>query len=503
MRVKEVMATKTVTLYKTGNLIFLNPTSDRIFSLLKPVLSFQESRKAFGKEAYDLKKQNRSTFQMVQHTLFELDHRQRIATSFGFWKLIRDTLRGDGYTVLFKDLSPPQAQTFEPAWENISRYTLRDNQPEFLQKVLTHRCGRFDCPPGFGKSFMIGLIAALFPRAQIDVVTRRVAVLRDRIYPELVQMVGDVGIVGGGKSVRKKRVMCYTVGSMKHSPATADILIGDEVHELAADVAAAELIRWQRSRNYGLSASHDMRFDGKDLRVHGIFGPIVLRVDYQQAQAANMVVPIEVHWSNVVMDFDPCGGYEDVEKKRHGLWRNDYRNQVIAADARSYDDDTQVLITVDTLEHAMNLKRLLPEFTLVYMEDGLSESARAKYAKQGFCSPDEPLMDAQRRARLTKDFESGKLKKAICTTVWNVGVSFNSLAVLIRAAAGGSAINDIQIPGRVSRIAAGKTHGIVHDYLDQFNPGMTGQATKRVRTYAANSWKQVFPRPGMLKERLG
>lgn len=497
------MAAKTVTLYKTGNLIYLDPTSDRIFSILKPVLTFKEPKKAFGYEAAQRKKQGRSTFEFVEHTLFELDHKQRIATSFGFWKLIRDTLRDAGYQVKFKDLAPPNPKKFEPHWKNIKQYNLRENQPEFIEKVLTNRCGRFDCPPGFGKSFMIGIIAALLPKAKIDVVTRRVAVLRDRIYPELVQMVGDVGIVGGGKNIRNKRVMCYTVGSMNHSPATADILIGDEVHELAADVASAELVRWQNSRNYGLSASHDLRWDGKDLRVHGIFGPIVFSVDYQQAQEADMVVPIEVHWSSVIMDYDPCGSWEDIEKKRHGIWKNDYRNQVIAEDARKYDDNTQVLITVDTLEHAMNLKRLLPDFSLVYMENGLSESDRARYAKQGLCKPDEPLMDLDRRMKLTKDFEKGKLKKAICTTVWNVGVSFNNLAVLIRASGGGSAINDIQIPGRVSRIAEGKTHGIVHDYLDQFNRGMKMQAASRAKTYDRNKWKQIFPRAGMLKELLG
>lgn len=493
----------TVTIYKHGNMLFLNPTNDRIFQLLRPVLSFTEQRKAFGPEARRLKNQGRNTFEMVQHALFDLDHKNRIATSFGFWKLIRDKLRESGYEVRLKDLAPPDPKTFAPRWENIANYKLRDNQPEFLEKVLTHRCGRFDCPPGFGKSFMIGLVAALLPKAKIDVVTRRVAVLRDRIYPELCQMVGDVGIVGGGKNVRNKRVMCYTVGSMSHSPATADILIGDECHELAADCSASELVRWQNSRNYGLSASHDMRWDGKDLRMHGIFGPVIYSVDYQKAQQASMVVPIQVHWSPVVMDFDPCGSREDVERKRHGIWTNDYRNMVIADDAHRYDDDTQVLITVETLEHAMNLKRLLPEYTLVYMENGLSASARNQYAKEGFCPRDEPLMDLDRRQKLTRAFEKGQLKKVICTTVWNVGVSFNSLAVLIRADGGGSAINDIQIPGRVSRVAEGKEHGVVHDYLDQFNPGYKRRAAGRMKTYQANGWEQVFPRKSMLQEYLG
>lgn len=873
-----------VTMYKHGNTMFLDPTTDRIFAILKPVLSFREQVAYHGYEATQRKRMGLAKVEFVDHTLFELDHRHRIVTTFGFWKVARDELRKAGYEVRLKDMTPPDPAKFEPHWHNIEHYKLRENQPEFLQKILTNRCGRFDCPPGFGKSFMIGLVAALLPKAKIDVVTRRVAVLRDRIYPELVQMVGDVGIVGGGKKVLNKRVMCYTVGSMGHSPATADILIADECltgdalvqtsaglipikdvcvgtevvcydgttiavrpvtrvwareprpvlrlttgsgrtlrcttnhpiatttgwipagqlvpgnlllglnenpsqnavetigsnggtllgwrchtasvaagnvcafppdrhstssygiegqlhtaviskdtanepqsigsnslqqsdrlcsarclathvlstptkaagypgcspttedckkvgqdtnatfcdgwvgssgcnqilvtaitgspasataslpcrkssswsgqtadqnklaelgliswgesawrggcvttaeptetllcpytpkamttnlptslrtgcvnsdqsaenadaladgistcigsfettsgnlstntfptvcpinaerliaiellplaepvydleveehhnffangllvhncHEMAADNAAAQLVRWQNSRNYGLSASHDMRWDGKDARMHGVFGPIIFRVDYQQAQAANMVVPIEVHWSDVVMDYDPASGYEDVEKKRHAIWKNDFRNAVIARDAHKYDDDTQVLITVDTLEHAMHLKKLLPEFTLVYMENGLSTSDRDKYAKLGCCEPDEPFMTFERRQQLTKDFETGKLKKAICTTVWNVGVSFNKLAVLIRAAAGGSSINDIQIPGRVSRVAEGKDCGVVHDYLDQFSMTYRRQAAMREKTYEMNGWRQM--RPG--KTKLG
>lgn len=495
-------AKRIVTMYKHGNTMFLDPTTDRIFAILKPILSFQEQVQYRGIEATQRKQLGLSVQERVHHTLFELDHRHRIVTTFGFWKVVRDALRKAGYEVRFKDMTPSDPAKFEPHWHNIAHYKLRENQPEFLQKILTNRCGRFDCPPGFGKSFMIGLVAALLPKAKIDVVTRRVAVLRDRIYPELVQMVGDVGIVGGGKKVLNKRVMCYTVGSMAHSPATADILIADEVHELAADNAAAQLVRWQKSRNYGLSASHDMRWDGKDARMHGVFGPIIFRVDYQQAQAANMVVPIEVHWSDVVMDVDPASGREDVEKKRYGIWRNKYRNSVIARDARKYDADTQVLITVDTLEHAMHLKKLLPEFTLVYMENGLTSSDRTKYAKMGCCEPDEPFMDFNRRQQLTRDFESGKLKKAICTTVWNVGVSFNKLSVLIRAAGGGSSINDIQIPGRVSRVAEGKDCGVVHDYLDQFNPGFRRQATARSQTYDDNGWRQLRPGKTEMGKRL-
>lgn len=483
---------KIVTMYKSGNALYLEPTNAHMIEILKPKLSFIEKFTHYGESAVKRKSQNLPIYEQLEHTLLEFDHKKRIVTTFGFWKLIRDTLRAHGYEVKFKDLTPIDAKLLEPAWDNIKQYKLRDNQPEFIQKILTNRCGRFDCPPGFGKSFMIGIVASLFPKAKIDVVSRRVAVLRDRIYPELVQMVGDVGIMGGGKKRDKGRVMCYTVGSMRYSPATADILIGDECHELAADFAAAELVRWQNSRNYGLSATHDMRYDGKDLRCHGIFGPIVFSVNYQQAQQAEMVVPIKVLWRAVKMSHDPAGYEENlVKKKRYCIWSNEFRNKLIAEDARRYDEDTQVLITVDSIEHAMNLKKLLPEFALVYMENGLSSRDRQGYIRLGCIEENEPIMDHARKQELTKAFEAGKLKKAICTTVWNVGVSFNQLSVLIRADGGGSSINDVQIPGRVSRVAKDKTCGVVHDYTDEFNYSCKLKAKNRSKSYENNKWEQT------------
>jgi len=496
---------KEIVLRKNGNMLQVYPTNDHIFSILKPVLSFSSRDKLRGAAAYKAKKQGRSLWKVDEYTLLELDHRDRVITSYGFWSLIRDALREAGYTVKFQDLNKPNPAAMTPRWDNIKKYDLRENQPEFIKKVLTNRCGRIDCPPGFGKTFMIGIIASLLPKARIDVVTRRVAVLRDRIYPELVQMVGDVGIRGGGKNIKRGRVMCYTVGSMRHAKATdCDILFGDEVHELAADQSSAELVRWQNSRNFGLSASHDMRFDNKDLRMHGVFGPIILKVDYSQAEDANMVVPLKIKWSSVVMDYDPCGsaGDNDVEHKRAGLWRNTHRNQIISEQAKEYDEDTQVLITVDTLEHALNLKKLLPEFTLVYMENGLTPARKKQAVKDGFISSSEPYMTIDRRAKLTNQFELGTLKKVIATTVWNVGVSFNSLQVLIRADGGSSTINDIQIPGRVSRTAEGKTHGVVHDFLDQFNHRYKIRAKNRAKSYSNEKWEQLFPRKSMLSEYL-
>lgn len=500
---------KEVVLIKNGNILLVDPgvVDPKIVEILGPKLSFESFRKLVGRELYDAKRNGLKTFAIDRHILFELDFKGRVAAPFGFWKTVSDTLKSAGYAVRYHDNTPTvvnqqhkaaknKALRFEIFMDNIADYQLRDHQPEFLNAIIKNSCGRIDCAPGFGKSFMIGIVASVFPRARIDVVSKRVAVLRDRIYPELTSMVGDVGIVGGGKSIKDRRVMCYTANSLKHSKADADILIGDECHELAADKASEELIRYQDSRNYGLSASHDVRYDNKDLRLEGIFGPIIYRVPYQTAQGSGLVVPIEIRWTNVKLDYNPCAGVDtddSVKRKRFGIWTNELRNMAIANDARSYDKETQVLITVDTITHAFHLKKLLPEFTLVYADEGLTPEELQNYKRQKFCSATEPLMDFARKKMLTQKFEKGELKKVIATTVWNVGVSFNNLAVLVRGNGGSSAIDSTQIPGRVSRIAEGKTFGIIHDYLDGWDKGFDRQTRGRLKVYRQHGWVQKFP----------
>ena len=147
------------------------------------------------------------------------------------------------------------------------------------------------------------------------------------------------------------------------------------------------------------------------------------------------------------MDYDPAEDTVDTEKMRLGLWTNDYRNDLIAKDAKRYDDKTQVLIVCETLEHAVHLKSRLTNFKLAYRENGMSATDRRHYVGNGLLSPSEPMMTVERRAQLTKAFTDGRLRKVICTTIWNVGVDFPKLGVLIRADGTSSAIGSTQIPG--------------------------------------------------------
>lgn len=485
---------KKVLILRSGNRLVVSPTTPQIADLLIPQLTFTEKVFLRGKAKFDAIKAKRSTVYEQDWECYGRDHKDRIATNYGFVTRIREVLEKAGYVVKVKDLDPhPNPDVYKPRWDRIEGEKFRYKQKAALKLIATEEHGRIDCHPGWGKSYLIAQAARLFPKAKIAVVTKRVPVMKQRIYPELCQMLPSVGMVGGGKKIKDRRVMCYTSGSLQHARGDEDFVFVDEGHEACSDDTAYKMSVFTHARIWMFSASWGKRLDNKDLRAEGMSGPVRLVVPYAEGVKHKMVVPITILWSDVIMDVDPCAGYEDVDKKRFGVWANEYRNKRIAKDARRYDADTQVLITVETFEHALYLKQQLPEFSLVYNPDTQKPKDWKYYRKQGLISDTFRVLTDEMRESRTKRFEAGKLKKVIATPVWNVGVSFNQLQVLIRADAGGSPINDTQIPGRTSRLYDGKLCGIVHDYLDQFNTGFQMKATGRGTSYTDNGWTQIKP----------
>jgi len=149
------------------------------------------------------------------------------------------------------------------------------------------------------------------------------------------------------------------------------------------------------------------------------------------------------------------------------------------------------LILVDTLEHAVNLKALLPDFDLVYAS--AEEQDLRRYKRDGLIDDTFPTMTKQRRKQMKEDYERGELKKVIATGVWAVGVDFTHLEVLIRADGGSSEIASIQIPGRVSRLnkSINKEVGTLVDFFDSFDSGFEFKSKARQKYYAQMEWEQI------------
>lgn len=496
-----------ITIRQTGNALDISndgksELSIDIRAIIEPVLRYTMKKFMRGLNAYDLTGHYRP-IREEQRLMFQYDKYGRMICGAGFLPRIRKLLTSLGYIVHLEhcDNDHERLDRFTEDWNNVANnFEFRAKQDQALIAIASNPRGLIEAPTGFGKTFLYRAIGLLYPKARIIITTKRKD-LAESIQLYLAKYLPNIGLIGAGKN-KAGRITIVTAGSLhKIDPDQIDIVIAEEVHELAARTYSAALAKFRFARMYGFSATITGRMDNADMKLESLFGLPIFQMSYQDAVDLNLVVPIHVKWLDVRID-SPCTGLVDIPRLRHGIWRNNERNQIIANAALSFCCDEQVLIMVTTFDHAVHLRQFLPDFTLCYAER-TDDTSFERFKKNGMLPHDEPIMDSYRRQNLRQQFEKGELKKVIATDVWSTGVNFNQLAVLIRADARSSEIMDAQIPGRVCRLhtATNKQFGLVIDCLDQFDNGFHNASRKRKRNYESKGWIQEMP-DGGVRERI-
>ena len=464
-------------------------------NLLVKDLKYQHVEHLHGQAQRNPVTGQRQFFKTTEYKLFRYENGKLVLPG-GYLARIAARLKKLGVKAKFQDVPPARKRPncFTPQWANLDgRIKFRPRQEECLQTIAKVPCGIIKAVTGFGKSTLIGAAALLFPEAKIHVVTKSVDVA-ERIVKSIKRFIPRVGFVGDG-SRQWERVTVITAGSLGHSDGDADFLFCDEVHQLATINFSKSLAqRYRHSRNFGLSATPYARMDNAHAVLEPLFGPMIFELTYQQAVELGLVVPIRVTWLPIRMSFNPVERYSNrVAKKRYGVWTNHHRNGIIANAVREYDADKQVLILVETIEHAVHLGHLLPEYTLVY--SSMMPSDLANYKKKGLLPKDYKSLTDYDKHRLRDEFEAGTLKKVIATDVWATGVDFEQLNVLVRADDRDSDIVDVQGPGRVSRTYVSpdgikKEFGEVIDCMDTFDSTFYRKSMGRRNSYKLLGWEQ-------------
>lgn len=491
-----------VVIRKSGNLIDvsldgLSPTPLAIGELLAKNLCYAHKVHLRGREAYDYATHEYVPVRIENRALYAISPDGKLTTQAGFMPKVCRLLEAAGYSPRYLDLSAPRTRPgcFQANYQQLAyRMQLRPKQPECLAAMLAATAANMGgiiwAPTGFGKSFLTEAWCHLHPAARIDIVVKPVEVAK-RIFRQLSESIPNVGQIGGGQR-RQGRVTVITADSLHLVDGDADFLLGDEIHLLAATRYAEQISSVYRDTiNFGFSATPFGRLDGAHARLEGMFGQVLFKLTYPEAVALGLVVPIRVNWLPVRMTSNPAEGRRDVYHKRLALWQNPVRNAIFAEAARVYPDNHQCLMLVETVEHAIHLRQLLPEYRLCYGSLDAGESA--EYIRQGLMGADEPRMVPEYREQLRSSFEAGTLQKVIATDVWSTGVDFASLRTMFRLDGRGSEIIDTQGPGRVSRIHDDKGYGEIYDAIDYFDRQCFGKSQSRRRTYASLEWEQNWP----------
>ena len=500
----------TITLRRGGNLLELSqegqPLPDDLEARLCRSMSYTHITHVRGWQAYHPTTGEHMPTRSERRALYDFDPSHRLLCPVGYMERLLNELVEWGYQVQFVDLdlaarAHPNPNRFRVDFDNLFRHMeLRPRQADLMAEFLSRERAVGEAPGGFGKSELFRAFALALPEARIHIVVDGLAIQK-RIVRGLTRSIANVGIVNGSTK-RFSRVTVISADSLKNvdftdrvTPRGADVVFLDEVHRLMAPKVSEILVNYREVHLYSVSATTTGRFDGADAKLEGLSGLTVFKMTYPEAVALGLVVPIRVEWLPVDGN-NPCQDLLGTTKDRHGIWRNEVRNGILAGRVHQLDPEDQTLILVATLEHAVYLKQFLPEYRLCYS----TGSARAEtgrydmFVRQGMLDPNnEPPMTDRRMDTMREEFEAGELKKVIATDVWSTGVDFTALQILVRADARCSEILDVQGPSRVSRTchAIGKEEGLVIDCQDNFDNTYRRRYQERRRSYGRQGWEQT------------
>lgn len=385
---------------------------------------------------------------------------------------------------VFQDLREPAPEPKLERLAEIPNLQLRHRQDEVLAAIIASDGGVVTCATGYGKTKIVELLRVIYPTSRIAVISPGLDLLKST-YDRL-NIAGDVGRIGGGYCELDKRVLLCSANSIHKLPLSKmHLVLYDEVHTCGTDDKIRALSRvYTDAKFIGFSASYPGRIDGADAMVEAIFGPILIDICYQEASEHNSVVPIVVQ----MIDIPPFDSYQSAEGdyfKRNAYWRNTFRNQRLAQVLNAFPEHIQRLAMVETVDHAYELRRFLPDYPLVYG----SRNDSSSLIKRQLMDAGEAELSSKDREALRRQFETGTLKKAIATHCWKAGVDFVNLQVMLRADGGNTPVSNTQLPGRLSRLADGKECGLLLDAMDRFDPKAHARSLDRVRFYRKMGWQ--------------
>ena len=413
----------------------------------------------------------------------------------------------------------------DPDWANVD--PLRGRQLEVLATVAASDGGVIKAATGYGKSFIIKQILKMFPTLKILIVSKAQAVVRE-LYKRAVEAVGDeAGCVYAGinNSVGKRVVVTTTRSLHKIPEEEVQLLLFDEAHALGLNDCAEQLKRFTNCRRFGFTAT-PFRSDGSEIMLECFFGPRLVDIEYEESVEQGNVTQI----SYLMMDINngPTFIEDDMStgkttsqlfKKRWAYWRNRTRNEAIAYTVKcALDRGLQVLVMLETLEHAVILHQYLPDLPVVHyggtsksfdgvaenlLKDSMMKDVFLQYADEHDLDTSDMMAVAmqylnERYTLKTKDknsladrMASGELRAAISTMTWAEGVDYKQLNVLVRADGMVSKVRNDQIPGRLSRLWGTKKMGLLIDFNDKWTPWVIRNTKAREATYIHNRWQKA------------
>lgn len=338
----------------------------------------------------------------------------------------------------------------------------REYQTQAIAKLIENNGGIVVAATGSGKTF-IG-VSYLYPKAPFKKIL--IVVPTKDLVKQWSSELTD-------KRFKDVQVKTYQYLIRHHEDLhTYDIVVFDECHHTPAKTMYKLGMLCHNAIMVGLSAT-PKREDGEEMKMHAVLGDIVYTVPIQDMVEKGYLVQAKVHMVDLPkVQLTPEDDYARIYQK--AIVNNSYRNEVIVKSAINNAVMTgPTIVLVDSLVHGQHLL------------DEIKKDIKVRKLKLKALFIQGGTKDREEEFQNIKD---GEYDIIVASKIFNEGVNFPALQVLILGGGGKGTTKIVQQVGRILRPHPGKEEALIIDFKDDCRILKT-HTKKRMNIYKDNGFK--------------
>lgn len=350
-----------------------------------------------------------------------------------------------------------------PCYKPNLMHGFRFSQEELLKDALDKdMSGLIGAPTRYGKTYlMLNTLRAY--SGLTTVVTAPGADLIKQLYDDIREELPhrDVALIGAGsrKQYPSEDITVISMDSLhKADHGRTELLLIDEPHAAVTTTRLPQLNKFSKARRLGYGATLKGRFDGRDILIEGLIGPVLAERTYAQAVAEGAICPLRVYFIKVPLDRKLIDQrWTRTTAFKNLLFESDRIANIIKKICHEViPEEWQTLIFIDQEKQA--------EFLLTYV------------GKEGSIAMAKRFKSKTEREEFMTLMKDSSIKRCLASNIYGQGVTFSDSRVMINAAGGGNNTMTIQKPGRLAEAIPGKKRGVIFDFY--FEPSPEGTAEK-------------------------
>ena len=270
--------------------------------------------------------------------------------------------------------------------------------PGFFNAITTSIEGAIEAPRGKSRNQLIALICLSFGSSKIFIASATNETCRKVASDLPVFGVGSRKVVKGGTWSSAARVTCGTFTSLDHSDSDDwDIIIYEDAFEALGKTNVSARGMFGRHRIFAFVDPHRERSAKDQLRLETLAGPVI----YSTSSTKNPS-RLTVNIALARYTSPSSRPVDDIRNRKIRLWNDSDRNQAIADVANGLSDGvdevlwehglflteslsrpprSEVSILVESIEHAQQLVKLLPGWTIIHSDTHAATNTQPAWVK--------------------------------------------------------------------------------------------------------------------------